>query len=73
MNILLRDFDAEVVREDIFRSTTGNENLYQISYGNGIRVVKFAACKNLTLRSTMLPHRIIHTYTYLDVSRWEHP
>jgi hypothetical protein len=36
MNILLGDFNAKVGREDIFKPTTGNEILYEISNDNGI-------------------------------------
>jgi hypothetical protein len=35
MKILLRDFNAKVVREDIFKSTIGNESLDEISNGKG--------------------------------------
>jgi hypothetical protein len=31
---------------------------------NGIRVVNFATTKNLTVKSTMFPHRNIHKYTW---------
>jgi hypothetical protein len=42
MNILLRDFNATVGREDIFKPTIGNEGLHKISNDNGVRVVNFA-------------------------------
>jgi hypothetical protein len=46
MKILLRDVNAKVVREDIFRPTFGNESLHEISNDNGVRVVNFATSKN---------------------------
>jgi hypothetical protein len=42
MKILLRDFNAKVEREDIFKPIIGNENLYEASNDNGAGVVNFA-------------------------------
>jgi endonuclease/exonuclease/phosphatase family metal-dependent hydrolase len=66
MKILLGDFNAKVGREDIFKPTIGNESLHEISNDNGIRVVNFATSKNLRVKSTMLPHRNIHKYTWMS-------
>ncbi|PNF40426.1 hypothetical protein B7P43_G18211, partial [Cryptotermes secundus] len=55
MKILLGDFNAKVGREDIFKPTTGNESLHEISNANGVRVVNFATSKYLTVKSTMFP------------------
>jgi hypothetical protein len=57
MKILL-DFNAKVGREDIFKTTIGNESLNEISNNNGVRVVNFHI-QDLTLKSTMFPHRNI--------------
>jgi exonuclease III len=57
MDILLGDFNAKVGREDIFKPTIGNESLCEINNDNGVRVVNFATSKNLTVKSTMFPHR----------------
>jgi hypothetical protein len=59
MKILLGHFNAKVGREDI-----GGERLHQISNDNGFRLVNFATIKNLTVKSTMFPHRNIHNYTW---------
>jgi hypothetical protein len=64
MKILLRDFNAKVGREDIFKPTIGNESLHEISNDNGVRLVTFATSKNLRVKSTMFPHRNIHKYTW---------
>jgi hypothetical protein len=64
MNILLRDFTAKVGTEDIFKPTIGNESLHGISNDNEARVVNFATFKNLTVKSTMSPHRNIHKFTW---------
>jgi hypothetical protein len=41
MKALLRDFDAKVSREDLFKLTVENESLNEISNDNGIRNVNF--------------------------------
>jgi len=45
MKILLPDFNAKLGREDIFKPTTGNENLHQTSDDNGVRTVNFTTSK----------------------------
>ena len=60
MKILLGDFNAKVGRENIFKLTIGNESLHQDTNDNGVRIVNFAASKNLVVKSTMFPHRDIH-------------
>jgi hypothetical protein len=62
MEILLRNLNAKVGREDIFKPTIGNESLHEISNDNGGRVVNFATSKNLIVKSTMFPHRNIHKH-----------
>jgi endonuclease/exonuclease/phosphatase family metal-dependent hydrolase len=64
MKILFGDFNAKVGREDIFKPTIGNESLHEISNDNGVRVVNFATSKNLIVKSTMIPHCNIHTFTW---------
>jgi hypothetical protein len=56
--ILLGDFNAKVGSEDIFKPTIGNESLHEISNDN------FATSKNLTVKSTMFPHRNINKFTW---------
>jgi hypothetical protein len=58
MKILLGDFNAKVGKEGIFKPTTGNESLHEISNDNGVRLVNSA-----TSKSTMFPHRNIYKYT----------
>jgi hypothetical protein len=57
------DFSAKVGREDTFKLTIGNKSLCKISNDNGVKVVNFATCKNLTVKSTTFPHCNIHKYT----------
>jgi hypothetical protein len=62
MKILLENFHAKVVREDILKSKIGNESLHEISNDNG--VVNFATSKNLTVKITKFPLRNIHKFTW---------
>jgi hypothetical protein len=64
MKILLGDSNVNVRREAIFKPTTGNESLHEISNDNGVRLINFATSKNLRVKSTMFPHRNIHKYTW---------
>jgi hypothetical protein len=64
MKIILGDLNAKVGRENIFKSTLGNESLHEISNDDVVRVVNFATSKNLVVKSTMFPHCRIHKYTW---------
>jgi hypothetical protein len=64
MKSLSGDIKAKVSREDIFRTTTGSKSLQEIKNYTGVKVVKSARSKNLTLKSTMFPHRNISTFTW---------
>jgi hypothetical protein len=64
MKHLLGDFNAKVGREEIFKSTVGNESLQEIRNDNGVRIVAFATSKNLTVKSTMFPRRNINKFTW---------
>jgi hypothetical protein len=61
--IWLGDFNTKVGREHVFKPAIGNESLHKIINENGVKVVNFATSKNLTVKSTMFPHRNIHKFT----------
>jgi hypothetical protein len=48
VQILLGDFNAKVVIEDIFKPTIKNESLYKMINDNGVKVINFATSKNLS-------------------------
>ena len=56
MKILLRNFNAKVERDNIFKPTVGKESLHQDSNDNVVRIVNFATSKNLFVKSTMFLH-----------------
>jgi hypothetical protein len=64
LKILLRDFNAQVGKEDMFKPIAGNESLHEISNDNGIRVVNFATSKHLIVKSTMFTHCHINKFTW---------
>jgi hypothetical protein len=64
MKILLGDVNSKVGRDDIFKPIIGNESLHEASNENRVRVVNFAALKNLIVKSTTFPHRNIHKHTW---------
>jgi hypothetical protein len=64
MKILFGDFNAKVGREDIFKLAIANGSLHEISNDKGVRLVNFATSKNLSVKTTMFPHRNIYKYTW---------
>jgi exonuclease III len=72
MQMLLGDFNGKLDREDIFKPTTGNESLQEISNDNGITLLIFATSINLRVKSTMFPHRNIHKYTWISPDEISH-
>jgi hypothetical protein len=60
----LRDLNAKVSGEEIFKPTIWNDSLHEISNDNGVRSLNFATSKNLRAKSTMFPHRNIHKHTW---------
>jgi hypothetical protein len=64
MKIILGGFTAKLGRENISKTTFGNESLHEISNDNGVRVENFATSKILVVKSTMFPHCKIHKYTW---------
>jgi hypothetical protein len=64
MKILLGEIDAKLWREVIFKPAIGNERIHQDSNDNGVRRVNFVTLKNLFPKSTIIPHRNIHQYTW---------
>jgi hypothetical protein len=70
MKILLEDFNAKVGREDVFKPTTGNKSLHEISNDNGVRVANSATSKNLTVKSTIVvsnERTVDHTLQAADI------
>jgi hypothetical protein len=56
MKILLRNFNAKVAREDIFKQITRNESLHETSNDNGVRLVNFATSKKTSESKVRCSH-----------------
>jgi hypothetical protein len=63
MKIMLGDFNAKVGKKYIFKLTTANKSLHEISNDNGVSIVNFDTYLKISVKSTMFPHRNIHKYT----------
>ena len=61
---ILRDFNAKVGKESIYKPTIGNESLHNETNNNGIKIIQFVISKDLNVRSTTFPHKDIHTETW---------
>jgi hypothetical protein len=57
------NLNAKVGREDVFKPIICNESLHEASNDNGVRVINFAASKNLIVKSTTFTQRDIHKHT----------
>ena len=45
--VMLRDFNAKLGTEYIFKPKTGNESLHQDNNDNGVRIINLGTSKNL--------------------------
>jgi hypothetical protein len=77
----MNDFNAKVDGEHIFQTTIGYESLHETrndndkdndTDDNGGRVGIFVTSKNLTMKSTMFPHRNIHKFTWTSLNGKTH-
>ncbi|XP_015371362.1 PREDICTED: craniofacial development protein 2-like [Diuraphis noxia] len=64
IKLVIGDLNAKCGREIQFNPTLGNESLHEKSNGNGLRLIFFAAAKNMTISSTTFPHKAIHKATW---------
>jgi hypothetical protein len=64
MQIMSRDFNHKIRREEILKPTIGNESLHEIGNDNGVRLIDFATSKKLEVKSIMFPHCNIRKYTW---------
>jgi hypothetical protein len=61
---LLGDIYGKLGKEGILNQTVGNESGHQGNNDNSVRIVNFAALKNLDFTSSMFPHQYIDKYTW---------
>jgi len=51
MKIIVGEFDAKDLRENIFKPTIGNVSIHQDSNDNGVKIVNFATSNIFLLRA----------------------
>jgi hypothetical protein len=61
---MVRDLNAKIGQEEIFRPTTGKWSLFDISNDNGLRAIDFDASINMIIRSTYFPNKNMHQETW---------
>jgi len=60
MKVLLRDLNAKIRREEIYRGVKGRHSLHLGTNNNGQRLVDYTTAKNMVVSSTCYPHQEIH-------------
>ncbi|XP_073848775.1 uncharacterized protein [Musca autumnalis] len=66
IKIILGDFNAKIGKENIFDPTVGKFSLHSETSDNGMRLIDFAAAKNMVVSSTRFNHLDIHKGTWLS-------
>ena len=69
IKIVLGDFNAKVGQEGIFGTTVGQFSLLSTTLPNGVRLIDFAAARNMVVYSTRFQHLDIHKATWLSSDR----
>jgi len=64
IKIVLGDFNAKLGKENTFDSIVGNHSLHKDTSSNGLRLIEFAAGRNIIISSTRFPHLNIHKGTW---------
>lgn len=64
IKIVIGDCNAQVGKEDIFLPHIGKNSLHDVSNDNGVRLVDFAASRNMIVGSTRYQHKISHKVTW---------
>ncbi|XP_050745641.1 craniofacial development protein 2-like [Drosophila biarmipes] len=64
--LILGDCNAKVGRERIFDPTVGRFSLHETTSNNGLRLIDFAAARNMVVSSTRFRNLDIHKATWLS-------
>ena len=64
VKIILGDLNAKIGKETEYRSIIGKNSLHNISNDNGLRLIYFAASRNMIISSTQFAHKNIHKQTW---------
>jgi len=64
IKMVLGDLNAKCGKETHFFPIIGSESVHDISNDNGLRIISFAAFKDMIISSTTFPHKKIHKVTW---------
>jgi len=70
IKIVLGDLNAKIGKERIYNNLAGMHSLHEHSNDNGSKLPNFATEKGLIIKSTMLPQKDIHKYTWVSPDGW---
>ncbi|XP_062707718.1 uncharacterized protein LOC134288053 [Aedes albopictus] len=71
VKIIIGDLNAQVGQEEEFRPTIGKFSAHQLTNENGLRLIDFAASKNMAIRSTFFQHSLPYRYTWRSPQQTE--
>jgi len=65
--ITLGDFNAKLVKEQLYKDVIGRHSLHEVTNNNGLRLVQYATINNFKVLSPWYPRKGIHigTWKYL--------
>jgi endonuclease/exonuclease/phosphatase family metal-dependent hydrolase len=64
VKLVMGDANAEVGRETVHQPTIGNHSLHESTNENGLRLVDFAAGRQMAIKNTYFMHKRIHLQTW---------
>ncbi|XP_062717045.1 uncharacterized protein LOC134292171 [Aedes albopictus] len=71
VKIIIGDLNVQVGHEEEFRPTIGKFSAHQQTNENGLRLIDFAASKNMAIRSTFFQHSLPYRYTWRSPQQTE--
>jgi hypothetical protein len=64
VKLVIEDANAKVSRETVLQPTIGKHSLHERTNENGLRLVDFAAGRQMAIKSTFFMHKRIHLQTW---------
>lgn len=66
MKLVIGDFNAKVGKEHTYAGTIGGHSIHNITTNNGMKMINFAAMRDMVVSSTYFPHPRIHLETWVS-------
>ena len=71
IKILLGDFNAQVGKEEVYRSVIGKQSFHDVSNDNGLRMISLAVAQGMVVGSTLFPSKTIRKITHVGPDKTE--